>query len=380
MWWLRSFLALNICFCVSAEAAIPRPSFTSLENRDVRVLLGHFNELEISGTDLVLNNTMSIESSSVFSIHCNQAGISYGLNSKPEQRLQISSRGNFVNIQDKAYRGDIFIYIDHGNCAVVNKLNLEKYIAGLINKEMLASWPMEALRAQAVASRTYALHQMQYSSARNFDLESTTQDQVYDGASSETPKSNRAAESTQGMVLAWKHEPIKAFFHADCGGKTENPEAVWGEKYGYIRPVVCPYHRTSASQKHWIFHSSLYQLDHALHKVAGLLPRGFARLAHLESGPNNENARMNDLIISDSQGNTAVISANAFRNAVGNTHIKSTAFDLHANDNGVEFDGHGYGHGVGMCQIGAKAMADLGKSYREILHFYYPLAKLERLQ
>jgi stage II sporulation protein D len=103
------------------------------------------------------------------------------------------------------------------------------------------------------------------------------------------------------------------------------------------------------------------------------------KLAHLEAGAPNSSGRLSDVMLSDTSGNSALVSANIFRNAVGNTQVKSTAFHIIESAHGVELDGEGYGHGVGMCQVGARAMAEEGKRYQDILAFYYPLAKIRPL-
>lgn len=375
------FLA-SICSTLFGQAAWPiysPPEMNAPKQKEmVRVMLGHFPNLTLSGVDLVVNGSENFGYTSV-DIHCEARQIYEGGEPRTGPEL-ISAHGNFIQLNGKLYRGEIQIYSGAQGCTAVNHLDLEKYVAGLLNKEMLPTWPMEALKAQAVASRTYALFQMRVNHGRTFDLMNTTQDQVYEGVSSETAKSNRAAEETHGTVLTWKHSPIKAFFHADCGGRTESPEAVWGEKYGYLRPVICPYHKSGASQKTWSMRASLAQLNTSLHQVAGLLPKNFLRLARLDPGPQNKTGRRNALRLSDQKGTMAIIPANAFRSAMGYTRVRSTAFALKTEADTVEITGHGNGHGVGMCQIGAKAMADNGGKFTDILHFYYPLAKLERLQ
>ncbi len=259
---------------------------------------------------------------------------------------------------------------------MINTLDLEKYLSGLINKEMSPSWPMAALKAQAVASRTYALFQMEENRHQDFDLESTTADQVYAGASAETAKSNQATEETKGEILAYSGSPIKAYFHANCGGKTEAPEFVWGQKNPAFRSVYCPYHRTQKEKVQWEVRLSKQQIYQAVKKIAGSLPKSFFHVAQVEAGAPNGNQRLSDIMVSDARGNSLVISSNAFRNAIGNTKFRSTSFQLKKEGDAVRFIGEGFGHGVGMCQVGAKAMADEGKNYREILSHYYPLAQV----
>jgi stage II sporulation protein D len=243
---------------------------------------------------------------------------------------------------------------------------------------MSPSWPLEALKAQAIASRTYALYQKRRSQLRFYDVENTTQDQVYDGSESETPRSYSAVQATSKLLLTWNAEPIKAFYHANCGGSTESPAAVWGNGYSYFRPVQCPYHHGGAgTQMRWNVSFSKIQLQNALKKISGLLPLKFSRLAWVEAGPLNPHDRREVIKITDNIGKQVLISSNSFRNALGNTRVKSTAFSLQNDGETILLRGKGFGHGVGLCQIGAREMAKQGKSFRDILALYYSFAKLK---
>lgn len=382
-------LALGWFSLFSGKAlALPVPPSGLLNSanaeREVRILLGTYPRFRLSGADLAIDGKQTFAGESFVGVHCgkNKSGrgfVEFGSGRQTTEKLEIATSAGFLRVNGKLYRNRLTIYPRQGGCAVVNTLGIEKYIAGLINREMSPSWPVEALKAQAVASRSYAIYQIQQSAGREFDLESTTQDQVYDGAESETPRSNSAVDETRGMVLTFSESIVKAYFHANCGGITEVPEFVWGGDIGGFRPVVCPYHKSKRDQKRWSLRISKPQLEHALRKVAGLLPKGFVRLAHLEAGAPNSSGRLSDVMLSDISGNSALISANAFRNAVGNTRIKSTAFQVAEDAHGVQLAGDGYGHGVGMCQIGARAMAEEGKRFKEILSYYYPLAKIRPL-
>lgn len=364
-------------------AAIPAQSPNALKqnsSREVRVLITSARSGTITGYDLILNGRDQLEGNSFFSFRCstNKKG-EWSIHTPQEKglkKLEITSPGGFLTFQGKTYRNKISVIAKDRGCLVINTLDLEKYLSGLINKEMSPSWPMAALKAQAVASRTYALFQMEENRHQDFDLESTTADQVYAGASAETAKSNQATEETKGEILAYSGSPIKAYFHANCGGKTEAPEFVWGQKNPAFRSVYCPYHRTQKEKVQWEVRLSKQQIYQAVKKIAGSLPKSFFHVAQVEAGAPNGNQRLSDIMVSDARGNSLVISSNAFRNAIGNTKFRSTSFQLKKEGDAVRFIGEGFGHGVGMCQVGAKAMADEGKNYREILSHYYPLAQV----
>jgi stage II sporulation protein D len=379
----RYIIAALLFFPISARAHIPGP-YQVQPSRDVRVLLGSFDRFHISRLDLTLNGGIRFEGNSVFSLHCGQdrngaSYIEFGAGKKAIDRMDIYSPSGFLQVNGKLYRNNLTIYAKEQKCMVVNTVDMEKYLAGLINREMLPSWPEEALKAQAVASRSYAIYQMQANRNREFDVESTTQDQVYDGASSETAKSNRVVQTTRSEVLSFGAGPAKAYFHANCGGMTEVPESVWGTQSGQFRAVYCPYHKKERDRMSWSLSLSAKQVEQALRKITGLLPSSFLRLARLEAGAPNAHQRLNDVVVSDSKGNNIVVAAPLFRAALGNTKVKSTAFRVESQGDHYHIRGEGFGHGVGMCQMGARAMAEGGKKYQEILRHYYPHAKLSRL-
>jgi stage II sporulation protein D len=378
--------AKYLLFFAAPLGAQAAPSLPGNETaaKEIRVLIGTYSRATISGFDLLVNGGDRLRGEGHFNVRCGQAKgapfIDYGAGRMQRGRIEISAPGGFLRVNGKLYRSRLSILAKGNSCAVINTLDLEKYLAGLINKEMVPSWPLEALKAQAVASRTYALYQARENRRRDYDLESTTQDQVYDGASSETPRSSRAVAETRNQVLAFGDRPIKAYFHANCGGMTEVPEFVWGGGHqGQFRTVACPYHQREKYRRRWSVQVNRAQLESALRKVAGLIPRGFLRIAHLEAGAPNASQRLSDVLISDASGNNLIISANTFRNAVGNTKVKSTAFTIRKAADGYRIEGEGAGHGVGMCQVGARGMADEGKGYRQILRYYYPLAKIRTL-
>lgn len=384
MFWHRSTIAALLLFPISSPALVEQPG-SARTYKEVRVRLGTFHRVSLSGVDLTLNDGIRFEGSTIFSLRCGRdregtSFIEFGAGRKALTKLEIYSPSGFLHLNGKLYRNRITVSAQGENCSVVNTLDLNKYLAGLINKEMLPNWPLEALKAQAVASRSYALHQIQASRDRDFDVESTTQDQVYEGAASETAKSNQAVLATQDLVLSFGgNQPAKAYFHANCGGMTEVPEAVWGNEAGRFRAVHCPYHKKERDRKRWSLSLTRAQIENALRKISGLLPANFRRLAKLEDGAPNASRRLSDVIVSDASGNNFVVPAAQFRSALGNTKVKSTAFRISAHGDRYEISGEGFGHGVGMCQVGARAMAEEGKAYQDILRHYYPTAKIVRL-
>jgi len=367
--------------------AIPMPPRLLLQDKvkTVRVMLGSHERGTVSGHDLTINNDIRLKGNSVFNLRCGTdlgskaAYVEFGGGRRALGRLEISSPKGLLRLNERLYRDRLVIQAKGSRCVIINALDLEKYIAGVIAKEMSPSWPLEALKAQAIASRSYALFQMNAGRNREYDLESTTQDQVYEGAGAESARTVQAVEATRSLTLNFENTSIKAYFHANCGGVTEIPEFVWGGEAKAFRPVICPYHHRHRDRTNWSLRLTHEQIENALKKISGLLPRSFLRLASLEAGAPNESERLSDVAISDTQGNSLLVSANTFRNAIGNTRMKSTSFRVNRSPAGYTLEGKGNGHGVGMCQVGARAMAEEGRSFEQILRFYYPLAKIRRV-
>ncbi len=245
---------------------------------------------------------------------------------------------------------------------------LEKYLEGVLPNEMARSWPLEALKAQAVASRSFALYQIKKSETlgKNYDVTSSIDDQVFregDGGS----LVNRALTSTRGMVLENKGEVIEAFFHSCCGGFTESAaDAELGERSPLKRGVKDSYCSRSPVH-HWVYSLSGDQL-------ASLLRNGGRKIwevRDIKIVSKTSTHRAARLHISG-KGGSCDISGVEFRKLLGTTKLKGLLFAIHHHGSYFIFEGEGYGHGVGMCQYGAKAMADKGWSYKKILNFYYP--------
>ncbi len=273
-----------------------------------------------------------------------------------------------LRYQQKSYRGLLkFISTDQGWLAV-NVLPIEDYLAGTLAAEMNASWNSEALKAQAVASRTYALRTSRHPRHVHYDLMGTIEDQVYSGASAETKRIREAIEQTQGQYLTKDHGPAQVFFHARCGGLTEPEDRVWkGEKHHHVT-VACPYCQTHPFDwKVSIHYASLLE---SLHLPKSLLPPKLTALEHSATG------RVTSLKLQAGH-NSRLLDGNTLRSLLGYQRLKSAHFDWQTSNGQIHFSGQGAGHGVGMCQWGAAHLGKIGKTYREILAHYYPQLTLE---
>ena len=288
--------------------------------------------------------------------------------------IQPESTG-FVKVNGMPYRGFITLLKKQG-MTVVNNVPVEDYLYGVVPKEMPPSWSAEALRAQSIAARTFALKNRKRHSAEGFDLCSTAHCQVYEGMSAEMQSTTAAVNSTRGEVLFYKGAIIDALFHTDSGGMTEFSEHVWGSTVPYLRAVkelrtqTQPWSRTVSM-------ASFVQKIEAGGKSLGTLKE--IRLSPLTIGKGSADrtpsgrVRMAEFV--GTKGRIS-LSGNDLRSMFS---LPSTLFDIRAGRTEVVFSGYGSGHGLGLSQWGAKALADSGKGYKDILLYYYSGVTLEKL-
>ncbi|MEW5736249.1 MAG: SpoIID/LytB domain-containing protein [Thermodesulfobacteriota bacterium] len=277
--------------------------------------------------------------------------------------LLLSSPSGAVTLNGKAYRGEVLVSCDATGLQAVNRLDVESYLYGVLPREMPASWPREALKAQAVAARTFALYAAARRKDADFDLSADTGSQVYGSMDAERPESNRAVDETRGQTLLFGGDLAMAYFHSDSAGHTEDAAKVWGTGIPYLSGVPDPF---TADLPSGTFSQRL-SFDEIQSALGGESP---GRVTGLSAGPVSESGRMESVIVTGTRGSVPV-NANRFRLLVGPAKIRSTRFTIESADGGVVLSGAGYGHGVGMSQYGARAMAKSGSGYRDILVFYY---------
>jgi stage II sporulation protein D len=263
-------------------------------------------------------------------------------------------------------RGDLeFRHIDRA-VRVINHVPLEDYVAGTLGREVYTNWHKEMLKAQAVVTRTYGLHQMARNSGRAFDVGSGTGSQVYGGVDAETESVKRATKKTRGEYLAYRGRPILAVFHSASGGRTAPAEEVWGERIPYLISVEVP-NEEDSPDTYWRATVSRTTLGRSLAPF-GLAVGSIRGVDVTERSANGRAARIRIRGTKETQ----TMSARTLRTALGASVIRSTLFEIRDAPDGYTFVGSGHGHGVGMSQWGAQAMAKDGAGYREILQTFYP--------
>jgi stage II sporulation protein D len=254
---------------------------------------------------------------------------------------------------------------------VINQADLEEYVKGVVPAEVNSSWHPEMLKAQAVAARTYALYQQMLSASREYDVVATVQDQVYKGKNGIDAAVLRAVDETRGLVLTYQNAPIYAAFSSTAAGLTEDSMNVWSKEYPYLKGVECPFDLESPFY-HWTASFRLDKLEQSLRQ------QGFAvgAIASMEPLSFSRGGRVAKLRVVHSEGEL-ILRGEDLRKAVGYSIVPSTQFTIDSVGRDIVLSGYGAGHAVGMCQWGAKELAELGYPFSTILAYYYPGTDLQ---
>ena len=283
---------------------------------------------------------------------------------KGNQKFQVRSPdGRGIWVGQKRFSGKINLFVLDSEILVVNVLGIEKYLSSVVGSEMPTKWPMEALKAQAIASRTYALKQKGNSL---FDIDSTQRNQVYNGLESRTYKTIRAVKSTRSLVLTYKNKLINALFHSSSGGMTENSQDVWKNKYPYLSSVK-DFDKKNPKLR-WQKNFSNKELFNLFPKIGGL--------KNIEILNITDTGRVKNVKLYGAYGSDQ-ISGVDLRKKLGlnSTFVRFKLIEEQSKqfpiEKGLVVFGQGSGHGVGMSQWGAKYMASKGQKAEKILkHFY----------
>ncbi len=281
--------------------------------------------------------------------------------------------GTELFVNGHIYRGTLSVHRIDGSLTVVNYVDVENYVKGVMTNEMPASWDEEALKAQAVAARSYAIYHILRYPDRHYNIESTKIQ--YKGKDTEHPRSSKAVEATKGEVLYYNDSLLLPHFCSSCGGHTEYAGNVWEPRFSFPKAVPCPYCR-STDEHNWSKTLSKTFITQKLRKAGVDIRDMKAIIPHRKSTFGD---RLTHLAIKK-RGKTEIIGINKLRLAVGPDVIRSGLMTIENRRDDIVFTGKGHGHAVGMCQYGAKSMADLGYSYEAILSYYYPGSKLKRIK
>jgi stage II sporulation protein D len=283
-----------------------------------------------------------------------------------------------IEVNGRSFKGSMEIIGESGGTlTVVNELPLEDYVMGVLAGEIPREWPLEALKAQAIAARTFAVFQRDMARKKDepYDLESTAQFQIYQGSGLVNEKIQQAVLETQGRIATYNSEPIMAFFHSNCGGNTCGAVDVWSQDEPYLKSVNCPFGNNGVHFR-WRAEIPTRDLVRQL-RSAGIEIGDIVRLDPLEEDDSNHILK---LALMDSDGTRKTIRGTVFRKVAGPDVIRSTRFTAKVGPNKVIFVGKGWGHGVGLCQEGACGMALKGYNAFEILRYYYHGIAIEKMR
>lgn len=291
------------------------------------------------------------------------------------------SSAPLIGVNGKLYRGAVVLrpinkvdsngVADTTGISVINVLDLEDYLLSVVPSEVPSLWPKEVLKAQAIAARSYAVANFGKHKADGYDVKATVDDQVYRGVIAESAETNSAVAATSGLVLKNNNKVISAFFHSTSGGSTEVSENVWGKSLPYLKSVVD--YDDAAPQFTWRKTISSQDLAKAL---LGSTQETQVLLGVLVIGRHpGDSQRVKDVLVVG-QNSARVIAGTELRRLF---NLPSTQFSLFQSDSSYIFSGRGYGHGLGLSQWGAKALADNGYNAEQILSYYYKDVTIEPL-
>ena len=284
---------------------------------------------------------------------------------KSNQQFQVkSSDGRGIWVGKKRFAGKLNLFVLDSEILVVNVLGIEKYLSSVVGSEMPTKWPMEALKAQAISSRTYALKQK---GNNLFDIDSTQRNQVYNGLESRTYKTIKAVRSTRSLVLTYENKLINALFHSSSGGMTENSQDVWKNKYPYLSSVKD--FDNNNPKFRWQKKITSNELINLFPKIGGL--------KNIEILDITSTGRVKNVKLIGDYGSHQMSGVDLRKKlGLNSNFVRFKFFEEELNNNstqnkGLIVFGQGSGHGVGMSQWGARYMASKGhKAERILKHFY----------
>ncbi len=389
--FIKSILLL-LCYVlfVSCSSTPNQQNYFNYQEPQIRVLLVHASNkkggasLSVGGSYNVLDATRRIiaqgKSIEGAKVACSNQGIQVGNHLFKTSTILVQAQNDHkIKINKIEYLGIIeFSGTKPGKLSTLNLVPMETYLSGVIGSEMPLSWPDSALQAQAITARTYALYEYGESRKRKrpFDVYDTVASQVYKGEKSASPRSRKIIDDTRGLTMLYNNMVFKAFFHSTCGGHTASSSPVFDyHNFACLYGRSCPY---CQGTKYYSWECKLDLSDLQQFLIDMKLPGPF-----LSIGPYNQDqaGRLQNLKVLHGTNQTTIVKASRFRTLITakGKNIRSTKFTMSPIPNGILIRGNGWGHGVGMCQVGASKMSQKGFSCQDIIQFYYPGVILYRM-
>lgn len=294
---------------------------------------------------------------------------------------EVSSAQSVISWKKKNFFGN-FVIVGNQNtnsCDLIQKMDMESYVSGVVAKEMRSDWPIEALKAQAVTARSYALFKIktlqQESGKQIYHLENSEKHQVIGSLEDQSYLTHRASSETFGEVLTYQNRQVPTFFHSKCGGKTLLPQDVWENSVSGYESVYCPYCHKHG-KKPWKISLGKQNLNSYMTSLLDRYYPGQKWLGQNLALASDYSEKKN---LSFKGKDYIYLRKSDLRKKLGREKLPSNLFQIHSDGNNYTIAGKGYGHGVGMCQYGAYELARRGYSYRQILKHYFPNFELKKV-
>lgn len=275
-----------------------------------------------------------------------------------------ATNDGLIGLNGRLYRGRLWIHPGQqhlGTLTVINLVDLEDYLLSVVPSEMPSSWPTEALQAQAIAARSYALANLGKHNKDGYDVKATIEDQVYSGIAAEAQSTNQAVAQTAAVVVKQQGKVIPAYFHSGGGGYTDFAENVWGKSLPFLQAV--PDYDDASPRFAWFEHRTAQDLESTLRKdnkdigqLLGLLPIS-----------KTSSQRIGHILVAGTE-HSKVLSSEEVRRIF---RLPSTNFNVLPEGASYVFAGRGWGHGLGLSQWGARSLAQHGYNAAQILTYYY---------
>lgn len=309
-------------------------------------------------------------------LHARDGLVHWADGSEGVPELSISAEGPLRLLAGKSalrLRGRLVVTAQGDTLQIVNHVGVEEYLYGVVTRESVASWPAEALKVQAIASRSYALYQVEHRRRFSYDMVANEGSQVYGGVDGESEAARQAVEATRGMVMAYAGRPILAMFSSNTGWHTGDSGYIFTTAMPYLKAIPDPY-SPNETMGRW---TRSFGEPEVRRKLSERLGKPLGRIVALRPTKQCPSGRIVRIEVVDEHGSYEMPTRPTLGRAL---ELPDILVGIRHEGERFVFAGGGFGHGVGLSQWGAKAMAERGFRAPEILGFYYRNAELVRLR